>query len=80
MVKRNITLSLPSDLIRQAKVYAAEHDTTVNRLVKELLNETLAHDNHAQAGSTRFLELAELGPYSTVDPGMIAREEMHERR
>jgi len=29
------TFSLPADLVRQAKIYAAEHDTTVNTLVRK---------------------------------------------
>jgi len=78
--KRNITLSLPKDLIRQAKVYAAEHDTTVNGLVRELLAETLARDSRAQLAAKRVLELAEQGPYFTADLRKISRQELHERR
>jgi plasmid stability protein len=84
MAKRNITLSLPTDLIRQAKVYAAEHDTTVNALVRELLEEKLGVidekklERIREAGR-RILEIARKGPSSPVDPGTISREEMHER-
>jgi plasmid stability protein len=78
--KRNITLSLPKDLIRQAKVYAAEHDTTVNGLVRELLAETLARDSRAQLAAKHVLELAEQGPYFTADLRKISRQELHERR
>lgn len=80
MEKRNITLSLPKDLIRQAKVYAAQHDTTVNGLVRELLAETLARDSRAQLAAKRVLELAEQGPYFTADLRKISRQELHERR
>lgn len=34
---RNITLSLPPDLVRKAKVLAAQRDTSVSALVGELL-------------------------------------------
>ena len=37
MVTRNITLSLPADLIRRAKVYAAAHDTSISAMVADLL-------------------------------------------
>ena len=77
---RNITLSLPKDLIRQAKVYAAAHDTTINRMIRDMLAETLASDPRAREAVKRFLELAEAGPYSDIDPSTITREEMHERR
>ena len=80
METRNITFSLPIDLIRQAKVYAAEHDTTINALVRELLLETLTREGRARAAADRLLTLADQGPYFTADPGSIPREELHERR
>lgn len=39
MVTRNITLSLSDDLIRRAKVLAAQRDTSVSALVGELLEQ-----------------------------------------
>ena len=80
MEKRNITLSLRADLIRQAKVYAAAHDTTINRLVRDMLAETLARDTRAQPAVKRMIELAEQGPYFTADLRKISRDEIHERR
>lgn len=80
MDNRNITLSLPADLIRSAKVYAAEHDTTINALVRELLREALARESRAAAAADRLLALADGGPYFTADPGSIRREELYERR
>jgi plasmid stability protein len=80
VVMRNITFSLPADLVRQAKVYAAEHDTTINSLVRELLQEKLTREGRARAAADRLLALAERGPYFTTDPGSIRREELHERR
>jgi plasmid stability protein len=77
---RNITFSLPADLVRQAKVYAAEHDITVNALVRELLREALIREGRARAAADRLLALADRGPYFTADPGSIRREELHERR
>jgi plasmid stability protein len=77
---RNITFSLPVDLVRQAKVHAAEHDTTINTLVRELLQETLTREGRARAAADRLLALADQGPYFTTDPGSIRREELHERR
>jgi plasmid stability protein len=83
---RNITFSLPADLIKQAKVYAAEHDTTVNALVRELLQEKLGVidekklERIREAGR-RILELARSGLVQTsVDPGSIRREEIYDER
>jgi hypothetical protein len=80
METRRITLSLPADLVKQAKVYAAERDTTINTLIRELLNETVTRHDRVRAAGERLLALADRGPYSSVDPGSISREEMHERR
>jgi plasmid stability protein len=77
---RNITFSLPTDLVRQAKIYAAEHDTTINALVRELLQDTLTRGARARAAAERLLALADQGPYFTADPGSIRREELYERR
>ena len=76
---RNITFSLPPDLIRQAKVYAAQHDTTMNALVRELLQEALVRDDRARVAAERLLALAAQGPYFTTDPASIRREDLYER-
>jgi plasmid stability protein len=76
---RNITFSLPVDLVRQAKVYAAEHDTTINALVRELLREALIREGRARLAADRLLALADRGPYFTTDPASIRREDLYER-
>lgn len=80
MNNRNITLSLPVDLIHKAKVYAAEHDTTINTFVRSLLEESLSRESRAREAADRLLALADRGPYFTADPGSIRREDLHERR
>jgi hypothetical protein len=77
---RNITLSFPSELIRKAKLYAAEHDTSVNALVRVLLEEALTRQNRSRDAAERLLALAGQGLISNVDPGSIRREELYERR
>ncbi len=74
-----MTFNLPVDLLRQAKVYAAEHDTTVNAIVRELLQERVNAEARARAAAERFLQLAARGPHSPVDPSSIRREELYER-
>jgi plasmid stability protein len=77
---RNITFSLPADLVRQAKVYAAERDTTINALVRELLQDAIVREGRARIAADRLLALADQGPYFKTDPGSIPREELYERR
>jgi len=76
---RNITFSLPADLIRQAKVYAAQHDTNVNTIVRELLQQHLNSQERARLAADRLLALADQGPYFEIDPGSIRREDLYER-
>jgi hypothetical protein len=79
VANRNITFSLPGDLVRQAKVYAAQHDTTMNALVKEVLEEKLGQEDRARAATKRLLEIARNGVSSPVDPSSIRREEIYDR-
>ena len=79
METRNITFHLPSALIRQAKAYAAAHDTSVNTLVRELLEQKLNSRDQTRDVVKRLLELAEQGLQTNVDPGSIRREELYER-
>jgi predicted transcriptional regulator len=77
---RNITFKLPSDLLTKAKVYAAQHDTTVNSLVRKLLEEKLNSDDEMQAAIDRILASAANGPHFTADLSTIDRDEYHARR
>ena len=36
---KNITLAIDEEVLRAARIYAAEHDTTVNALVREYLGQ-----------------------------------------
>jgi predicted nucleic acid-binding protein len=42
MATRNVALTMPEDLFRQAKIYSAEHHTSVSKLVTDLLTGMLA--------------------------------------
>jgi plasmid stability protein len=77
---RNITFNLPADLLQQAKIYSAEHDTTVNSLIRELLQEKLTREGRTRAAIDRLLAIAEHGPYFSIDLSTIRRDELHERR
>ena len=80
METRQITITLPEDLVRQAEAYAAERHTTLDAMVEELLRPRFPEEEKYRAAVERLLEIARRGPYSDVDPGSISREEIHERR
>ncbi|MGO3797192.1 MAG: DUF6364 family protein [Pauljensenia sp.] len=44
MSNRNMTITLPEDLVRRAKVLAAQRDTSVSALVRDLLTEATGAD------------------------------------
>jgi len=81
MAARNITFHLPADLIRDAKVFAAQHNTTVNALVKELLEDKVTAEGRerARAAGNKFLEIAREGPHFTGDPRSIKREDLYRK-
>jgi hypothetical protein len=77
--RRNLTVSLPKETIRKARVFAAQHDTTLNRLVQDVLEEKIEQEDRMLAACEKLLELAKRGPHFSGDPGKIDRDELHER-
>ena len=61
--KKNLTLSLPGELIRSAKVYAAKRGTSINALVKESLDKMVRVDDERQAALRRILAASRKGLY-----------------
>ena len=80
---KNITVTVPDDVYRRARVHAAEHDTSVSSLVADYLGElTTARD----AEFERVLRLQEqildeiahrATPFSAAS--RLSREELHDR-
>ncbi|MCL5743077.1 MAG: ribbon-helix-helix protein, CopG family [Acidobacteria bacterium] len=79
MANRNITLSLPVELIKKAKVHAAEHEMSMNALIRALLEEKLDEKDSAWRAAEWLIERSKRGPYFSIDPSKISREELHER-
>lgn len=79
METRNLTLNLPKELVRKAKVYAAQHDTSVNSLVRELLEEKVSGKETVLAAGKRILEISKRGPHSSEDISAFRREDLYER-
>lgn len=79
VVNKNITFSLPVNLLREAKVFAAQHDTTMNAMVRELLEEKLRSNKRAIAAVDQMLAIAAEAPLFSVDLQSFSRDELHER-
>ena len=74
---KNVTLSLPDDVARWARVWAAEHDMSVSRMLSMLLEERMkASKGYAEAMETflkrKPVHLKKKGSYPT-------REAIHDR-
>jgi Family of unknown function (DUF6364) len=80
MEKQNLTLSLPKDLIRRAKIQAARENMSLSRYTMEAVEEKLGKSTGYANAKKRHLKALS----SSVDLGTkgnlgIARESMHER-
>ena len=56
MANQNLTLKLPIDTIRKAKVVAAERGTSISALVAAKIEELVGEDAEYQAAKRRALE------------------------
>jgi hypothetical protein len=52
---KNVTLSLPEEVAKWAKVWAAEHDTSVSKMLSDLLKERMESAKNYQNAMTSFL-------------------------
>ncbi len=58
---QNLTLKLPLDTVRKAKVVAAERGTSISALVTEKIEELVGEDAEYQAAKRRALEWLKQG-------------------
>ena len=61
MVNQNLTLKLPIDTIRKAKVVAAERGTSISALVAAKIEELVGEDAEYQAAKRRALDWLKQG-------------------
>lgn len=75
---KNVTLSLEEDVARWARIRAAEKETSVSRLVGEMLREQMVTEEGYQAARERFFSIR---PRPMRDPStpLPSRDELHDR-
>ena len=78
MSTRNITLALPADLIRRAKVYAAAHDTSISAMVAEMLGARVGLEDDYDTAWATEVEAMKKGLYSLKGYAWN-RDELYER-
>ncbi|MBW7916724.1 MAG: hypothetical protein H3C53_08595 [Trueperaceae bacterium] len=78
MTKRNITLSLPEDLVRRAKVLATQQGTSVSALVAHLLEQAVGGGNDYESIWAAEERLMQTGIGLEVGQVLPTRDEVHE--
>ena len=75
---KNLTLSIDEELLRDVRKHAAEHNTTVNALVRARLAELVAPKKRMKDAVKRMRELAKEGGME-VGPLTWKRGDLHDR-
>ena len=75
---KNVTITLDEEVARWARIKAAEQDTSVSRLVGEMLREKMMNEQIYHSSMRRYLLKK---PRQLSKPGAKypTREEIHER-
>jgi len=80
MEKQNVTLSVPKELLRQAKIIAASQDKSLSQLIRESLEEKVREAADYNKARNRQLRLLKKGlNLGTEGQVRTSREELHDR-
>ncbi|GJM43102.1 MAG: CopG family transcriptional regulator [Ardenticatenaceae bacterium] len=80
MEKQNVTLSLPKETLRKAKILAAERHTSLSALLTQTVEEIVAKSDRYEIAKQRQLILMEKGVDFGLDETITwSRGELHER-
>lgn len=75
---RNVTVTLDEDTARWARLEAARQDTSVSRLLGDILSERMAGEIEYQTAMTRYLAQVP-GRHRRPGQRLPARDELHDR-
>jgi hypothetical protein len=77
---QNVTLAIPKDILRKAKILAVQRNTSLSRLLTETLVELVTQAEGYEQAKQRSLELMERG-LNLGTNGKVTwnREVLHER-
>ncbi|WP_204079845.1 DUF6364 family protein [Mycobacterium riyadhense] len=78
MATRNITLSMPDELVRRAKILAAQRDTSVSGLVARLLEQLVGDVRDYDDVAAEERRLIKEGIGLRVGEITWSRDEVHE--
>lgn len=80
MDRQNVTIALPKALLKKAKIFAAEHDTSLSQLLKESLEEKIAELGRYEHAQQQHLALLQQG-FDLGSAGNMPcpRDKLHDR-
>lgn len=75
---KNVTITLDEEVARWARIRAAEEETSVSRLVGQMLRELMASEAGYQSAREQFFSVE---PRRLREPGkpLPTRDELHDR-
>jgi metal-responsive CopG/Arc/MetJ family transcriptional regulator len=77
---RNVTLSLPKDVLRQVKIVAAQRGTSVSRLLTDALRDLVSSEAGYASAAARHGALLRRPPdLGTRGRRRWSRDDLHER-
>lgn len=78
--QKNVTLSLPEDLLRRFRVYAASHDRSMNELMTRAIQRMLVEGDTWEESQRRFIDgIRNADDLGTNGVLTWTRDEIHER-
>lgn len=81
MERQNVTLSLPKNLLKKAKIIAAKREKSLSELLRESLEEKVRQETGYKEAMERQIRLMKKGfNLGTKGQITISRDELHERR
>ena len=75
---KNLTITVNEDLAKWARIYAARHDTSISRLVSDILNKLMNEEEGYEGKMRRFLSRSPRRLKASEDT-YPSREDLHER-
>lgn len=78
-VMKNVTITLDEEVARWARIMAAEQNTSVSRLVGELLREKMIAEQHYQIAMQQYLSRPPR-VLKAPEEKLPAREELYDRK
>lgn len=77
-MKQNITLSIEKDLLQKGKIIAAQKDTSISKMLGDILKEMTEKEHEYEAAKRKALQHLKKG-FHLGGSVHWSREELHER-